>query len=240
VPETPTVRRERRPAILEPLSAGTFLVRLTARRRTVERLRRAQELMSHAVPDGDVDEILYRALDELVQRLEGGGRRPERKRTRQPVTNVDTPPADAERGPARREQRPAREAQTDSRHIPGVIDRAVRARDGHRCTFVGRDGRRCEERRFLEVHHIRPWAAGGPPTLGNLALLCQAHNQYEARRYYGAIAAARVREVEAEQEERSSDLFQTARQAANSFRNEFTRRTAHVDEDSVSATTGGS
>ena len=65
-PNTP----ERRKASIDPLSAESYAMRLTARRATIERLRRAQELLSHAVPDGDVDEILYRALGALIEREE--------------------------------------------------------------------------------------------------------------------------------------------------------------------------
>jgi hypothetical protein len=193
------IRRETRPATFEPLSSDTFLVRVTARRRTIDRLRRAQELLSHAVPGGDVDEILYRALDEFVSRRE-----------------ADPPVTD--RGSARK----VKETPPDSRDVARAVERAVRRRDGPRCTFVGKDRRRCEERRFLELHHIRPWAAGGPPTVENLALLCRAHNQYEARRYFGPIAAARAGErlPVAEVPAGSGDRFSKGRAPASSFRNE--------------------
>ena len=164
---------EPRPATVEPVSADRFVVRLAARRRTVERLRRAQELLSHAVPDGDVDEILYRALGELLGR-------------REVESYGDKKPA-----------RSPRPTGPTSRHIPADVERAARRRDENRCAFVGVDGRRCEERKFLELHHLRPWAAGGPATIENIALRCRAHNQYEARRYFGPI------------------------RDANSFRNEF-------------------
>ena len=74
------------------------------------------------------------------------------------------------------------------------MQRAVDARDGGQCTYVGRDGRRCEERRFLQYHHRRPWVVGSPPTVENIALLCAAHNQHEARVYFGPIREARAAE----------------------------------------------
>ena len=194
----PDLRPETRPATVEPVSAERFVVRLSARRRTVERLRRAQELLSHAVPDGDVDEILYRALGELLGRLE--------------VQREGDAPANGRRRGER--ARTARPTSPDSRHVPAEVERAVRRRDEERCAFVGIDGRRCEERRFLQLHHLRPWAAGGPATIENIALRCRAHNRYEARLYFDPIAGARAGE------ERPTSSATAGARGASSFRNE--------------------
>jgi 5-methylcytosine-specific restriction endonuclease McrA len=64
------------------------------------------------------------------------------------------------------------------------VRRAVWARDGGQCTFVGAEGR-CSERGFLEFHHRLPFAAGGGATIENVALLCRAHNGHEAERFFG-------------------------------------------------------
>jgi hypothetical protein len=61
----------------------------------------------------------------------------------------------------------------------------VSRRDGDRRAFVGKDGRRCEERGFLEFHHVIPYAMGGETTVENIQLRCQAHNGYEADLFYG-------------------------------------------------------
>jgi hypothetical protein len=78
-----------------------------------------------------------------------------------------------------------------SRAIPAAVEREVWARDGGGCAFVGAGGRRCQERRFVEFHHVKPWAVGGPPTAANVALRCRAHNAYESEVYFGPIRAAR-------------------------------------------------
>ena len=57
-----------------------------------------------------------------------------------------------------------------SRKIPPALRRAVRERDGYRCTFPG-----CSTRR-TEAHHILYWSLGGPTELGNLLLLCSTHH----------------------------------------------------------------
>jgi hypothetical protein len=170
-PVIPPRPAERRKASMDPRSAESHAVRLTARRATIERLRRAQELLSHAVPDGDVDEILFRALGALIEREE---------RTIRPARQ-SAPSGDA----------PARTAKAESRHVPADLEREVRARDSSRCAFVSTDGRRCGERRFLELHHLQPWIVGGPPTTTNLALRCRAHNAYEWKVYVASINVAR-------------------------------------------------
>ena len=62
--------------------------------------------------------------------------------------------------------------------------RAVWQRDQGRCAFLGRTGR-CRETALLEFHHVRPHAAGGAATADNIQLRCRAHNQYEARLFFG-------------------------------------------------------
>lgn len=66
------------------------------------------------------------------------------------------------------------------RYIPRPLERFVRERDGHQCTYIGIDGRRCCARRHLEVHHIIAVALGGMTVVWNLTLLCSAHNKYQA------------------------------------------------------------
>ncbi|MDQ4143956.1 MAG: HNH endonuclease, partial [Actinomycetota bacterium] len=57
-----------------------------------------------------------------------------------------------------------------SRNIPAWLRRQVLHRDDHRCTFAG-----CDMRRFLQVHHIKPWP--GPTNLDNLVTLCHFHHK---------------------------------------------------------------
>jgi len=72
-----------------------------------------------------------------------------------------------------------------SRHIPAEVKRAVWVRDLGRCAFVSENGRPCNERGFVEFHHVQPYAAGGPATAENIQLRCRAHNGYEADLYFG-------------------------------------------------------
>jgi hypothetical protein len=58
-------------------------------------------------------------------------------------------------------------------------------RDLGRCAFVGTAGKRCDERGFLEFHHVTPFALGGEASFDNIQLRCRRHNAYEARLYFG-------------------------------------------------------
>jgi hypothetical protein len=57
-----------------------------------------------------------------------------------------------------------------TRTLPPALRRALQHRD-QGCRFPG-----CGLR-LGEGHHIRHWAAGGPTTLSNLALLCRRHHR---------------------------------------------------------------
>ena len=62
------------------------------------------------------------------------------------------------------------EVSKKGRTIPLAIRRALLHRD-QVCRFPG-----CE-RRFVQAHHIRHWAHGGPTVLSNLVLLCRYHHR---------------------------------------------------------------
>lgn len=157
---------------LEPLSAERYRLELTMSAELYAKLERASELLSHSVPSGDLPLLLERALDAVIER--------ELKRR----TGAGKPRK-------RRAQKPG------SRHIPVDVARKVRERDGHQCTFTDSQGRRCQERRFLTLEHIVPFAFGGLPTVENLCLLCAAHNAHSARQVFGDAFIAEKREQRA-------------------------------------------
>ncbi|MEO5987926.1 MAG: HNH endonuclease, partial [Candidatus Eisenbacteria bacterium] len=77
-------------------------------------------------------------------------------------------------------------SEANGRYVPAEIRRTVSQRDGGQCTFMSENGRRCEANTWLEFDHIQPVARNGERTTENLRLRCRAHNQYEARRVFGA------------------------------------------------------
>lgn len=56
--------------------------------------------------------------------------------------------------------------------VPRWIRRALKRRDDGRCQFPS-----CLATRFLDAHHIKHWADGGPTDLDNLVLLCRFHHR---------------------------------------------------------------
>ncbi|HBR27394.1 MAG TPA: HNH endonuclease [Rhizobiales bacterium] len=59
-----------------------------------------------------------------------------------------------------------------SRAVPPSMRRALDDRDEGRCRFPG-----CENRRWVDAHHIVHWARGGETKLDNLVLLCGHHHR---------------------------------------------------------------
>ena len=73
-----------------------------------------------------------------------------------------------------------------SRYISVEVRRAVWARDGGRCAFIGADGKRCNATHQLQFDHKVPWALGGEAGVDDIQLLCREHNLHRARLHFGA------------------------------------------------------
>ncbi len=161
-----------------PCASDRYALQLMLSRATYEKLRHAQELLSHALRSSDVADVIDRALDALVTKLEkrkcAAMSRPVRR------ARSDRPASDA--------------ARRSPRHIPAEVKRPVRQRDGGRCTFVSEDGHSCESRTLLELDHVDPVARGGRATVDGMRLRCRAHNQFEAECLFGAGFMAEKRE----------------------------------------------
>ena len=150
----------------EPLSPGRYKVQFTASAGLRDKLQRLQALMRSEVPNGDIAEIIERAVTEKLERVEAR-RFAKASAPRKTLGGTDTRPA--------------------SRHIPAAVRRAVHERDGGRCRFVDDQGRRCSERTRVEFHHRHPFAMGGDHGLGNVSLLCPTHNRHLAEHDYGRV-----------------------------------------------------
>jgi len=47
----------------------------------------------------------------------------------------------------------------------------------NQCTYQSSDGRRCPQRLWLELHHLKPVSQGGGNKIENLKLLCSSHHR---------------------------------------------------------------
>ena len=77
-------------------------------------------------------------------------------------------------------------------HIAHDVRRQVAQRDGDCCSYIGRDGKRCAARAFLQFHHEKAWARGGADSVENLRVLCRAHNRLLAEQELGAEVVQRA------------------------------------------------
>jgi hypothetical protein len=159
---------------LTPLSSRSVALQATLTPATSEKLRYAQELLGHSVPEGDIDRLLARVLDLAIPQLE-----------KQKFGATPRP-------------RAGNGKSSNPRTIPARVRRAVWKRDGGRCTFVGEGGHRCEARKPLQFDHTLEVARGGEATVENVRLLCRAHNQHAAERTFGAEFMRRKRITAAE------------------------------------------
>ena len=120
-----------------PLDGETGKFILLVDRDFIEKLNRAKKVHKHQVPDGNALEILKHALTEDLKHHDP---KEKAKRVRFP-----------------RKRNP----KIETRSIPAGIERTVRERGQHQCSFVSKNEVRCAEKGGLELDHIRPWALGG-------------------------------------------------------------------------------
>jgi hypothetical protein len=186
-------------ARLAPVATERFLLQLTIGKNMQEKLRYAQDLLGHQLPGGDVAQVLDRALDALIEKLE-----------RRKFAATPRP-------------RRSHQASADPRHIPAHVRRAVWERDGGQCTFVSDGGQRCAARRQLEFDHVQEVARGGEATVAGIRLRCRARNQYEAECTFGAEFMRHKREearrrAEARRQGREARATDEARRKAEETR----------------------
>jgi hypothetical protein len=168
----PAARPATRRPIVETTSPERYRVQFTIGKESHDKLRRVQALLRREIPDGDPGAIFDRAIALLLERVEeeklGATTKPRAPRAIRPGTDT-----------------PVSSGRLTSRHTPSHVKRSAWQHDGGQCAFVSKDGRRCTERAFLEFHHVRPYALGGPTSTENISLRCRRHNQYEAELVFG-------------------------------------------------------
>jgi 5-methylcytosine-specific restriction endonuclease McrA len=202
-----------------PVSAERYLLHVPIDRATHDKLKHAVALLSHAIPSGDVAQVLDRALDTLVKTLE-----------RRKCARIDRPARGGR-------PRPRGSRTPTSRHVPAHVRRVVWERDRGQCTFVGDTGHRCGARARLEFDHVEPVARGGRATVETIRLRCRAHNQVEAERVFGAgfMRAKRAEARERATRERAAGERAAREQAASERAAGERVATEHAARESAAA-----
>jgi hypothetical protein len=137
-----------------------------------DELERLQALVRTAVPDGDLGKVIRLAVTRELARLEAR-RFAKTKKPRKRLAHTDMRPK--------------------SRYVPAAVRRFVEKRDGGRCTYRDRHGRRCTKRHDLEFHHRRAFGLGGDHSPEGIALMCRMHNALLAEQDFGKEKMARHR-----------------------------------------------
>ncbi|MEQ8278240.1 MAG: hypothetical protein RMA76_42065 [Deltaproteobacteria bacterium] len=174
---------------VEAATPDTFALHFDGSAEAKALLDRAKELTP---PGTDIGEIFEAALalyvDKLEKRKNGKTSRPRSK--------------------------PAEDAPAGAAYVPAATRRAVVERDGAQCTYVSPDGRRCSERSNLEFDHVGGRALGAKSVVGELRLLCRAHNLHAASEVLGrAFVARRIHERRSTQTRPGSGLEPPRREA---------------------------
>jgi hypothetical protein len=189
-----------------PLSEHRYKIQFTASRRMNEKLEQAKTLLRHQIPTGDLEAVFERALDLLIadrrKKMFGLTEKPRSVSSKAVAPTSSQTEGTSTSIPAKRPQ---------SRYVPRKFRRQVHARDGGRCCFVARNGKRCESRDRIEFHHIAPFARGGEMALENIELRCRAHNALAAERDFG-----RDKVRQKIQSRQASKLHQRAKQTSAS------------------------
>jgi 5-methylcytosine-specific restriction endonuclease McrA len=152
--------------VAQPLTADAHRLHVTVSKRFLSKLEAARDALSHSHPGAAAEEILEAGLDLLLERA---ARR--RGLVKKPRT-VTSPPA---------ESADAR----NPRQVPAAVRREVFTRDEGKCQWAMADGGICGSTHRVELDHILPVGKGGKPTVANLRVLCDFHNDLAAREAYG-------------------------------------------------------
>jgi hypothetical protein len=165
VPEERPPERASLSSAVRPVRAGAWTLQVTLDGARKEKVERLQALLSHRIPDGDVNALFDYMLDCTLEKAgkQRGAVRPER--TREPLEPLPRPRG--ERDP-----------------IPLEVRREVWERDGGRCTYVSPDGRRCESCWQLEFHHTG-LAGNTGSTAKDLTIRCKPHDVLDAVDVFG-------------------------------------------------------
>jgi hypothetical protein len=178
----------------EPKPIRRVKIEFVADEGVADLIERARALLSHKYPKGRLEDLVREAFQTLLEKRDP-------MRSRKPISSGNgraaclsvkqvQEPNKSNYIPGNEESERKKEMQSaenledkkreKNRYIPKKIRKEIWKRDEGRCTFVNIEGRRCDERLFLELDHIRPFALNGKTETSNLRLLCAAHNRWRS------------------------------------------------------------
>jgi len=165
--------------ILEKLKGGAFprKIRIEVDVETYGKFEKFREMKGHYSDQ----EIINISIDEKLMNLEVEKNKLLEKIRSQQVSKEkinDGVPGKA----LGKKQTPGH----DSRHIPTEVRSKLMERSGGQCEYCSPiNGERCQEKRDLQIDHIRPYGECALTDYENLRVYCRSHNQMAAIQYYG-------------------------------------------------------
>ncbi len=164
--------RELIPDRVRPLTETFSGLHCMIDRETEALLEEAKDLVSRSLmSSSDVGTTLKAALKEFVERHSNV------RRARRAAAKAVAPGGRAEVKAKRGGKRVA---------LPAPIQHSINQRDGGQCTYEHPEHGRCENRRWVELHHQVPVARGGSHSVDNIVTLCTFHHK-------GAHGTGRIR-----------------------------------------------
>lgn len=161
--------REAVPERMKPIAEDRIELRLGISKSTQEKLRRVQDLESQRTASAvRLEETLGALLDlylEAKDPVKKADRVLKKMAQTQKNSNDDAPACVPGHVTGNRP------------HLPAQIRHEVTLRDDGRCTQLSKEGIRCDNRRWLDIHHVKPKSLGGTDTVANLVTLCSAHHK---------------------------------------------------------------
>lgn len=148
--------------MIKPISGQKIELRIYVSHEELEVIQRAQSLLSSKVnAPASLSQSLVASSAEFVEKHD-------------PVKKAE-----------RAMKRKAREtANSDRSEFESQGRQPLKAGEKHsvyfndrgRCTHIGKDGKRCTNDRWLQIHHIKPVSEGGGNHPSNLTTLCWFHH----------------------------------------------------------------
>jgi hypothetical protein len=145
-----------------------------------EKLKRVQDLVSQKTQDAASLEDAFAEMAELYLEKNDPTRKVARARFRITMAESvsDHSTQEGTDGSLQLCPGPVLSSEPVRKRIPNATRHALNARDQGQCTHVGKDGNRCAQRRWTQIHHRTAVSQGGTNDLRNLATLCFQHHRF--------------------------------------------------------------
>ena len=147
-------------------------VKLRVSARLLVKLKRAQAVISGSC---GLEVVLEKMVDEYLQRHDPvekakrarSGTTKQKMRSEQDTENMSL---------GSRQDKVDRRTAFKRPQLKASVRNQVLHRDQGRCTHIDSRGKRCENERWLHIHHLKPRCEGGGDEMTNLTTLCAAHH----------------------------------------------------------------